>query len=92
MLSPLKLLSVVKTAKRGVFIKYYEGSLAVNATKKKRSIQIASYLLYEEGLVLLVAKRLKEGRHSYYAVRTKVPYTERHHLLQMLERLEEQSL
>ena len=61
MLSPLKLLSAVKIAKRGAFIKYYEGSLAIYANKGKRSIQEASYLLYEEGLILLVAERLREG-------------------------------
>ena len=87
MLSPLKLLNSVRIAKQGDFIKYYEGCLATYANRGKRSIQEASYLLYEEGLVLLVAKRLGEGVYAYYAVRTKAPYTRHYRMLQILERL-----
>ena len=90
MLNPLELLNAVKVAECGTFIKYYEGSLAIYATKDKRSIQKASYFLYEEGLVLLVAERLEKEIYSYYAVRTKAPYTKHYHLLQELKWIESQ--
>ena len=77
MLSPLKLLEAVKVAKPGSFIEYYEGGmLTINVSGKKRAIQAASYTLYEEGLVLLVSKKVREEVNIYYVVRTEVPYTE----------------
>ena len=91
MLSPLKLFYSVKTAKHGDFIEYYKGHLAIDADERKRSIQKASYLLYEKGLILLVTKKLREGVYSYYAVRTKIPYNEDHNVLEIIKKLERQS-
>ena len=89
MLSPLELLAAVKVAKPGSFIEYYEGSmLTINAGKGKKAIQEASYTLYEEGLVLLISKKVREEIHAYYAVRTKAPYVENPSILNRLGELE----
>ena len=89
MLSPLELLAAVKVAKPGFFIKYYEGRvLGINAGGGKKAIQEASYTLYEEGLVLLVSKKVGEELHTYHAVRTGTPYVEKPSILHRFELLE----
>ena len=93
MLSPLKLSAAVKVAQPGSFIKYYEGrALAIDTSRGKRAIREASYTLYEEGLVLLVCKKIGEEIYIYYAVRTKAAYTEKPSVLHRFERLERLTL
>ena len=89
MLSPLELLEAVKAAKPGSLIEYYNGGmLTIDAGKEKRAIQAAAYTLYEEGLVLLVSKKVREEVYVYYAIRTKDSYIESRSVLKRFSKLE----
>ena len=65
------LINCVKEASPGTFVKYYEGFLLLNRTKDKKVLAATAYILYEEGLVLLVSKKIRDDHYHYYAIRTK---------------------
>ena len=73
-MTPIDLLALVEEANKGAFIEYYRGSLGINLTRQKRFLRKTAFLLYEEGLVLLIQKRLREDFSVYYAVRTSNPF------------------
>ena len=73
-MTPINLLALVKGANKGDFIEYYKGCLVTNQTRQKRFLRRTAFLLYEEGLVLLIQKRLGDNLSVYYMVRTSNPF------------------
>ena len=73
-MTPAGLLSLVEKANKGDFIEYYRGCLRINRTRQKRFLRKTASLLYEEGLVLLIQKRLGDNLSVYYVIKTSNPF------------------
>ena len=67
---PVDLIAVVENLSVGEQVIYYIGALAIDGDVKERGKLIAAtgiiaWDLYEEGIVTLINKRLKEGEYEY---------------------------
>ena len=86
-MTPIDLLALVEKADEGDFIEYYRGSLGINLTRQKRFLRNTAFLLYEEELVLLIQKRLREDFSIYYAIRTSNPFEVSKYAIDEIERM-----
>ena len=75
LMTPEILCNAVKTADRGQFIAYYRGMLCTYRDWRVVLLSEVVMILEEEKLIIPVQKKIEFFNYTYYAVRTKNPFS-----------------